>query len=75
MDSQGRIQCALIATASGHIIYERFYERFSDVEKADIRSCFQRTQDKLMQNKIECTGRLRCEILRQTEGSLPSEMA
>ena len=61
MDSQGRIQCALIATASGHIIYERFYERFSDVEKADIRSCFQRTQEKLMQNKIECTGRLRCE--------------
>ena len=75
MDSQGRIQCALIATASGHIIYERFYERFSDVEKADIRSCFQRTQEKLMQNKIECTGRLRCEVLRRAESSLQSQMA
>ena len=75
MDSQGRIQCALIATASGHIIYERFYERFSDVEKADIRSCFQRTQEKLMQNKIECTGRLRCENQCQAEKSLQSEIA
>ena len=75
MESQGRIQCTLIATASGHIIYERFYERFSDVEKADIRSCFQRTQDKLMQNKIECTGRLRCEVLCQAESSMQSETA
>ena len=75
MDSQGRIQCALIATAGGHIIYERFYERFSDVEKADIRSCFQRTQEKFMQNKIECTGRLRCENKCQAEKSLQSEMA
>lgn len=63
MDGQGRIQCALIATASSNIIYERFYERFSDIEKADIRSCFQRAQNQLTQNNTECTGRFRCESL------------
>ena len=41
----GRIQCFLIATATGSVVYERFYLRFSDVEKGDIRAAFQRASE------------------------------
>ena len=41
--SAGRIQCLLIASRSGHVIYERFYDSFSEVEKAEIRSAFDDT--------------------------------
>lgn len=33
----GRVVCVLIATRSGQVIYERFYVRLSEAEKADIR--------------------------------------
>ncbi len=59
MESCGRIQCALIATASSNVIYERFYERFSEVEKAEIRSAFQNAQRELSADKQEAVGRLR----------------
>ena len=41
----GRIQCFLIATTTGSVVYERFYFRFTDVEKADIRAAFQRASE------------------------------
>lgn len=33
----GRVVCVLVATRSGQVIYERFYIRLSEAEKADIR--------------------------------------
>lgn len=36
----GRIHCFLVATKGGDVIYERFYERFTELEKADIRAAF-----------------------------------
>ncbi len=59
MEGQGRIQCVLIATAGNNIVYERFYERFTDIEKADIRHSFQHAQKQLTQSSIECIGRCR----------------
>ena len=59
MEGQGRIQCVLIATAGSNIVYERFYERFTDIEKADIRHCFERSQKQLTQSSTECIGRCR----------------
>ncbi|DBA87000.1 TPA: hypothetical protein ACH3X2_000380 [Trebouxia sp. C0005] len=44
----GRIQCFLIATTTGSVVYERFYLRFTDVEKADIRAAFQRASEFLI---------------------------
>ena len=34
----GRIQAVLIATTSGDVVYERFYERYSEQEKAELRA-------------------------------------
>jgi len=38
--ASGRVQCLLIATRSGHVVYERFYDTFGDEEKANIRAAF-----------------------------------
>ena len=59
MEGQGRIQCVLIATTGSSIVYERFYERFTDIEKADIRKSFQQTQTQLTQSNTECIGRFK----------------
>jgi len=34
----GRIQSVIIATSSGNVVYERFYERMSEHEKAELRA-------------------------------------
>lgn len=34
----GRVVCLLIATKTGNVIYERFYNQFSESEKAEIRA-------------------------------------
>eukprot|EP00890_Picochlorum_soloecismus_P001643 jgi/Picsp_1/247/NSC_00246-R1_protein len=34
----GRIQCLLVSTVDGYVIYERFYDMFNDVQKAEIRA-------------------------------------
>lgn len=39
--SFGRIHCFLVATKAGDVIYERFYDRLSEVEKAEVRAAFQ----------------------------------
>ena len=33
----GRIQALVLANATGHVIYERFYAKFSDQERSNIR--------------------------------------
>lgn len=35
------LHCFLIASRSGHVVYERFYERLSEYEKADVRAALQ----------------------------------
>lgn len=38
MADLGRIHCFLVATRGGDVVYERFFDRFSELEKADVRS-------------------------------------
>ena len=46
----GRIQSVLVATSVGDIVYERFYDKFSDLEKADIRAAFYSTTEPYLQS-------------------------
>ncbi len=41
MADYGRIQAIVIATVSGNVVYERFYDAFSDLDKADLRASLQ----------------------------------
>ena len=41
--SAGRVQCLLVASKDGYVIYERFYDNFSDIQKAEIRASFDDT--------------------------------
>ncbi len=41
MADYGRIQAIVIATISGNVVYERFYDAFSDLDKADLRASLQ----------------------------------
>eukprot|EP00983_Pelagomonas_calceolata_P089123 1157280-Pelagomonas_calceolata.AAC.4 len=42
MSQLGRLHCFLIATKGvGNVVYERFYDRLSEYEKADVRAAFQ----------------------------------
>ena len=59
MEGSDHIYCILIATAGRYVIYERFYSRFSEVEKAEIRTALQRTQEELSQDSPEAVGRFR----------------
>jgi hypothetical protein len=36
----GKIHCFLVATKGNDVIYERFYDRYTEQEKADIRAAF-----------------------------------
>ena len=39
----GRVQSFLLASSAGNVIYERFFAKFTDTEKADIRAAFHHT--------------------------------
>lgn len=39
--SFGRVHCFLVASRDGQVIYERFYDRLSELEKAEVRAAFQ----------------------------------
>ncbi|GAX80427.1 hypothetical protein CEUSTIGMA_g7866.t1 [Chlamydomonas eustigma] len=38
--SFGRIHCFLVATKNSDVIYERFYDRLSESDKAEVRAAF-----------------------------------
>ena len=38
--SLGRIHCFLVCTKGADVIYERFYDRLSEAEKAEVRAAF-----------------------------------
>ena len=47
MANYGRIQAVVIATLTGNVVYERFYDSFSDLEKSDLRSALQQVNQPL----------------------------
>lgn len=56
----GRVQCILLSTIDGYVVYERFYDVFNDIQKAEIRTSF---DDALGSNTVrkglELTGRFK----------------
>lgn len=40
MSNSGRVQCLLISSHAAQIVFERFYDSFSEAEKAEIRAAF-----------------------------------
>ena len=40
MSSSGRVYSLLICTPSRHVVFERFYDSFTEPEKAEIRGAF-----------------------------------
>ena len=57
----GRVQCILLSTLNGYVIYESFYDQFNDIQKAEIRTSF---DDALGSHDIEhgldVVGRFKC---------------
>lgn len=43
--SSGRVYCILIATPARQVVFERFYDTFTDAEKAEIRGAFDQLAD------------------------------
>lgn len=41
MGDYGRIQALILANLQGHVVYERFYSAFTDLERADLRDAMQ----------------------------------
>ncbi len=63
--SYGRIHCLLFATRNGEVIYERFYDRLSELEKADIRRafCLASSNLKSIPDDSDHIGAYRCVLL------------
>ena len=59
MNSTGQIACLLIASQQSDVVIERFFERFEEQEKADIRRAFQINQTALTRDSPEAVGRFR----------------
>lgn len=56
----GRVQSILIGTKNLEVVYERFYEVFTEVEKSQIRLAFAETvADEPLTPNSELIGRLR----------------
>lgn len=61
-----------IATRQGHVVYERFYEAFSEAEKAEVRGAFDQVAGPSSgvastAAEEELVGRFRC-VLRGPDG-------
>jgi hypothetical protein len=48
MGDYGRIQALVIATMKGHVVYERFYSTFTDLERAEMRAALQTAADPIL---------------------------
>lgn len=56
----GRVQCILLSTVDGYVVYERFYDQFNDIQKAEIRTSFDDALgSNAVQNGLELTGRFK----------------
>lgn len=41
----GRVHCFLVATKGGAVVYERYYDRYTELDKAEVRAAFQQATD------------------------------
>lgn len=56
----GRVQCILLSTVDGYVVYERFYDQFNDIQKAEIRtSCDDALGSNAVRHGLELTGRFK----------------
>lgn len=53
MGDYGRIQALIIANLNGHVVYERFYAAFTDLERADLRSAMQEAAAPILPSKVD----------------------
>ncbi len=51
----GRVQLILVATTSGNVIYERFYERLGENDKAEMRASLAEAAERCLSNRIEAS--------------------
>ena len=59
----GRVQALVLANTRTNVIYERFYAKFSDLERASIREAFQQAGEGLalgVAEEAESCSRYRC---------------
>ena len=49
----GRVRLVLIATSAGSVIYERFYERLAENDKAEMRASLAEAAEKCSASPIE----------------------
>ena len=66
----GRIHCLLVSTQSGEVVFERFYDRLSEAEKADVRAAFHQAASsvRLTQEEQDYVGSYRSVPLLTTSG-------
>lgn len=62
MTDFGRVHCVVVATKAGEVVYERFYDRFTELDKAEIRAAFQQATDNvsLAHDNQDFCGTFRC---------------
>ena len=58
----GRVHCFLVATKQGEVVYERYYDRYTEVDKAEIRAAFQQATQSvnLANDGQDFVGSFRC---------------
>jgi hypothetical protein len=58
----GRIHCIAVTTKAGEVVYERFYDRYTELDKAEIRAAFQQTAERANFNHdgADFVGSFRC---------------
>jgi hypothetical protein len=68
MTDFGRVHCIVIATKAGEVVYERFYDRFTELDKAEIRAAFQQATDNvnLASDNQDFVGTFRCAGVRRS---------
>ena len=72
--ASGRVNALLVATRHGQVVYERFYDSFSEAEKAEIRAEFDQVAGPSSgaagaADDEELVGRFRCPASRLFSGS------
>jgi hypothetical protein len=57
----GRVHCIVISNKSGAVVYERYYDRYTELDKAEIRAAFQQASDRanLAQDQADFVGSFR----------------
>lgn len=81
MSDYGRIHCVVVATKAGQVVFERYYDRYTELEKAEIREALQTATDHVnlahdnheFVGSFRCAGRAKC--VQQQRGALDRQRA